>query len=128
MNILKKGDIILVIVILVLGCLVYFSMNPLRRIQDNSGKIAVVKQNDRTIRTIDLDKVEKPERIEIEGKYREVILVEKGRIRFESANCPDQVCVSTGWLTRKGDTAICIPNHTIIKIEGQSDEVDGVSY
>jgi hypothetical protein len=80
------------------------------------------------IRKINLDDVDKPERIVIKGEYEEVILAEKGRIRFEDANCPDRVCVKTGWLSRKGDIAVCLPNRTIIKIEGESRDVDGGTY
>jgi hypothetical protein len=66
--------------------------------------------------------------ITVGGKYKETILVEKGRIRFEEANCPDLVCVRTGWLSRQGDIAVCLPNRTIIKIEGEGSKVDGVAY
>jgi len=94
----------------------------------NTDLVAVIKHNDNIVRTINLSKVQEPERIEIIGEYSETVLVEKGRIRFEEADCPDLVCVKTGWLTKPGDTAVCLPNRVIIKIEGQNDEIDGVIY
>lgn len=41
-----------------------------------------------------------------------------GGIWFQSADCPDQVCVHTGVLRRAGQSAICAPNQIVIEIEG----------
>jgi len=124
---LKKGDMILVIVLIVA---VFASFAGLRLFRNTGSttKIAVITQNGKVVRKINLDKVQGSERIQISGEYDEVILAEKGRIRFESANCPDRVCVKTGWLSQKGDAAVCLPNRTIIKIEGEKENVDGVAY
>jgi hypothetical protein len=79
---------------------------------------AVITQNDKVIKRIDdLDKVEKPYTISVSGDYHNLILVEKGRIRFEKSDCPNQICVHTGWLTKYGDIAVCMPNKAIISIE-----------
>lgn len=123
---LKKGDIVLVGVIIV-AVVIWFAAASIFR-GKSEDKIAVVKQDDKVLRRIDLDTMQSDERINISGSYSEVILVEKGRIRFEEADCPDKVCVKTGWLTKKGDVAVCLPNHTIIKIEGDSNKIDGVAY
>ncbi|MCX7921861.1 MAG: NusG domain II-containing protein [Clostridia bacterium] len=123
---LKKGDIILVGII-VLGILMGFGWNRFNASND-TGNIAVIKQNDRVIKRINLDTINKPEKVEILGDYKEVVLVEKGRIRFEDADCPDKVCVKTGWLSNKGDIAVCLPNKAMIKIEGESERLDGVAY
>jgi hypothetical protein len=123
---LKKGDIIL-IGIIILGALCWFvASNVFMSGQDT--RVAVIKQNDITIKTIDLDKLQSDQRVNISGAYHEVILAEKGRIRFLEADCPDKVCVKTGWLTKKGDVAVCLPNKVIIKIEGENTKIDGVTY
>lgn len=123
---LKKGDLILVIGIIfavVLGSVF------LRFYYSNAGdKIAVIKQNNKVLKSINLNTVTQPEEFKIAGMYSEVILIEKGRIRFKEANCPDKVCVKTGWLTRNGEMAACIPNRTIIEIKGSNDKIDGVAY
>lgn len=125
---LKKGDIILVAIILVAVLLGTAGFNFLKKSDAGNKNIAVIRKDNRIIRKIDLDKVKESERITVGGSYRDTILVEKGRIRFEEADCPDQVCVKTGWLSKKGDMAVCLPNRTIIKIEGETDEVDGTTY
>lgn len=125
---IKKGDIILIAVIAALVIAGFAGYNFYKGSLKDGRKIAVIKKNNEIIRVIDLDKVENTERITVEGKYTDIILVEKGRIRFEDANCPDLVCVKTGWLSKKGDLAVCLPNQTIIKIEGDTEEVDGMTY
>lgn len=124
---LKKGDIILLAAVLVivvagLAAVKYYKSN------DTGARIAVIKQDDKVVRKIDLNGVTAPERINIEGKYPGTILVERGRIRFEQADCPDKVCVKTGWLSKKGDAAYCLPNKTSIRIEGADSGIDGVAY
>lgn len=125
---IKKGDIILVAVIVGMVIVGIAGYNLYKNDNKVDRKIAVIKKNNEIIRVIDLDNVENPERITIEGKYTDIILVEKGKIRFENADCPDLVCVKTGWLSKKGDLAVCLPNQTIIKIEGETEEVDGTTY
>ena len=123
---LKKGDIVLALAVLVLA---FGGFAAYRLYSAGDGHImAVIKQDSRVIRKIDLNTVEKPEKIIINGDYSDTILVEKGRVRFEEATCPDKVCVRTGWLSRKGSSAVCLPNHTIIKIEGVNEQVDGGTY
>jgi len=125
---IKKGDIILVAAIFVMIIAGITGYSFYKNTHKSNRKIAVIKKDNKIIRTIDLDNLENPERITIEGKYTDIILVEKGRIRFENADCPDLVCVKTGWLSEKGDIAVCLPNQTIIKIEGEVEEVDGTTY
>jgi len=125
---IKKGDIILVVAVSAMVIAGIIGFNFYKNIHKDVKKVAVIKKDNKIIRSIDLDNIENPERITVEGKYTDIILVEKGRIRFENANCPDLVCVKTGWLSEKGDLAVCLPNQTIIKIEGETEEVDGITY
>ena len=45
-----------------------------------------------------------------------VIEAADGRIRFYSSGCPDQICVHSGWLSREGQSAACIPAGIALKI------------
>lgn len=56
--------------------------------------------------------------IEIDGK----------RVRISTATCADAVCVQTGWLTRAGQSAVCLPNRVIVKLTGaKQDTVDAIA-
>jgi hypothetical protein len=77
----------------------------------------IITKNNKVIKRINLDKVEKPMRITVSGDYHNEILVEKGRIRFEKSDCPNQICVNSGWLDKNGNIAVCLPNKVIVSVE-----------
>lgn len=125
---LKKGDVILFSLILATASALYLGMNYFGKNSESQHKILIIKQKDKIIRSVDLDLLSKAERIELKGNNNNIILLEKGRARFESANCNDKVCVKSGWLTKPGDIAVCLPNYVTIKITGQKSDVDIVTY
>ncbi len=87
-----------------------------RHSQAQEHRIAVIAQNNVEVARIDLDTVEQPGEIKLPGKFDETIQFEKGRIRFKDADCPDKLCVKSGWLTEIGDIAVCLPNKAIVFI------------
>ena len=48
-------------------------------------------------------------------------------IHILDADCPDQLCVKQGKISRGGQSIICLPNKLVIEIEGGENTVDGVS-
>ena len=125
---MKKGDFVLVLVLSALVLLGYGIYRHAAAANAGSGRVAVIKQDQKVLRRINLDDVTEPERIDVSKDYHESILVEKGRIRFEDADCPDRKCVKPGWITDPGQAAVCLPNRTLILIEGEGEEVDGGTY
>ncbi len=54
-----------------------------------------------------------------------VIEVKDKRIHFKHSDCPDKICVNTGWLSRAGQTAVCLPNKISVVVKGKgSDNID----
>ena len=45
--------------------------------------------------------------------------VENGEIYMESAACPDQICVHTGWIDQEHDMIVCMPNKVVVQIVEQ---------
>ncbi len=72
-----------------------------RPIQATAG-LPWITQDGRLVERIDLQRVREPRQITLPGKYHEVVEVEPGRIRFKQADCPDKICVNTGWLEDPG--------------------------
>ncbi|MDP4109339.1 MAG: NusG domain II-containing protein, partial [Bacillota bacterium] len=52
--------------------------------------------------------------------YTNVVLAENGKIRVLSADCPDKVCVRTGFISRPGQSIVCLPSRLVIRLEGES--------
>ena len=123
----KKGDIFLLMSIGILICIsLCWNYNNLSQTADIS-RIAVIIHDGKLVAKINLDELQEPEYIRINEGIKVVILAEKGRIRFLESDCPDKICVKTGWLTQKGDKAVCLPSKTIVKIEGE-EQVDSIAY
>jgi hypothetical protein len=126
---LKKGDLMLIGIVIAVVIVSYSGMRIIRRYSTGTARVAVIQQGSEVIKRIDLDKVQGSMRLDVSNEFYEIILVEDGRIRFEKADCPDQRCVKTGWLSELGNTAVCLPNKTMITIIGEDDdEVDVGTY
>ncbi|MBR4895991.1 MAG: NusG domain II-containing protein, partial [Clostridia bacterium] len=59
------------------------------------------------------------------------VRVETGRIRIVSADCPDKICVDTGWISDSAAPIVCLPHRLVIRLEeGPADDaraLDGVA-
>ena len=88
------------------------------------GKTAVVTLDGIVLAEIDLSKVETSYTIEAEGKYHNTIEFDCGRVRVSHADCPDQVCVDTGWIEDGTVPIVCLPNRLVIEITGEGDGLD----
>ncbi|MNJ75300.1 hypothetical protein D3C77_723710 [compost metagenome] len=47
-------------------------------------------------------------------------------IEMIEADCPDQLCLTFGFVKRNGGTIVCLPHKMIVEIEGDSGEGDDV--
>ena len=87
---------------------------------------AEIYQGGKLVRTIGLSALTGTETFDLDGDYHNKLVAEQGRIRYETADCPDLTCVHTGWITRPGQIAACVPNKTLVKIVGGASEQDVV--
>ena len=54
--------------------------------------------------------------------------VSENGVAFIRSDCPDQVCVHTGRLSRPGQFAACVPNQALLIIVGEQETpVDGIT-
>lgn len=88
--------------------------------------VAVIEQDGKIVERIDLTKVEKPYSFPMydENGGENVVLVEPGRIRVESADCPDKVCVNQGFISDSTVPVVCLPHKLLIRIEGRDSGLD----
>lgn len=121
-----KGDRI-IWVIIAITLLMSLSATFLYRKLNADSIVAIVTRNGETIKRIDLEKETSPREwtINLPDGACNTVRIEPGRIRFIRSNCPKQICVSSGWLYRPGDMAVCLPHRLMISIEGK-DRKDGI--
>lgn len=88
--------------------------------------VAEVWQNGKLVRIIKIHELSSAVEFELDGSYLNKVEAEYGRIRFKEADCPDKVCVHTGWIGKAGQIAACVPNRAVIKIVGGPADEDVV--
>ena len=72
--------------------------------------VATIARDGVAIETIDLDAVKNPYTLRLEDERGvNVVAVEPGRIRVAEADCPDEVCVHTGWIDGPATPIACVP-------------------
>lgn len=56
------------------------------------------------------------------------IEVRQGRARVAADPGPRQICVKQGWLSRTGETALCLANQVSVEIGGADRAFDSLGY
>jgi hypothetical protein len=71
---------------------------------------------------------EDSEELAVQGYEGESYLeISGGRVRMIDSACPDKLCVKSGWISRPGESIVCLPNRVVIEIksgEGGPDVVN----
>lgn len=89
------------------------------------GDTVTVTQDGVLLYSLDLSKeTDRTFEVEFEGR-KNIIEIKGGRIRVVDADCPDHVCVRTGWLT-SDIPIVCLPNRLVIEFaDSEFDAVAG---
>lgn len=115
-----RSDIIIIVGILLLSFLL-FVPNLLK----NDELIAQVYVDGKLAEEINLSEVK--EDYSFSPKKDVTVSVKKGAISFSSSPCKDELCVNSGWLSSKGQTAACLPQKVVLTIKG-TDKTDMITY
>jgi hypothetical protein len=60
--------------------------------------------------------------IEVQGPLgKTVVKVGRGEAQVISSPCPDQICIHSGRITKRGQGIICAPNHVSVQVLGKGD-------
>lgn len=117
---LKWGDFVIIAVVLLLAA----ALTAVLALGTTDGQLyAEVWQDDVLVERVKLtDGTDRA--IDLDG--HNIIVLAGKTARVESADCHDQVCVRTGTLTRAGQVAVCLPNRVVLKIVGETSEIDAI--
>lgn len=104
-----------VIVVVTLAAL-YYMLNPPAKNTEGL-PMAIIAIDGKEYTRIPLDPEAPAQTISLEDQGKPITLeVKDGKIRFLHAQCPDQICVNTGFVYLDGQTAICMPNRTAVTV------------
>lgn len=123
-KLIRPLDIVLIAVLLLGGIGFHFYSK-----STTSSATAVIHIDGEIFETIELEKVEEGYELALPCSPEATLYIEKGCVSFKEAHCPDKLCVSTGKLRHKGDTAACLPAGVVVTIEnGEESEIDALVY
>lgn len=119
---MHKGDLVIIALVLALAgaILLPFVLSPLHT------RTCEITQDGEVIRRIRLGAGYEDTITIRAGAYTNVIRIEGDAVYFIQSDCPDQVCVRTGKLTRAGQSAVCLPTRVVVRLAGTQTEVDAV--
>lgn len=122
MRIIKKMDIVIIAVLILLSFtphLIFFKTSQ----KGSKNNYAIIKVDGKIHKKIDLSKVKKSEKVNLNlPNGKNTLLIKNNSIQMDSANCNDALCVKQGNISKVGQTIICLPHKLIIEIKG--DELD----
>ncbi len=104
----RWGDLLIVVIILTLAVGSYFLTRP-----DGESSSATVTVDGQMVKQITLPC---QETLRLDNGV--VIRFDGMRACIEQSDCPDKTCVQRGWLTVAGQTSVCLPNRTVLTLDG----------
>lgn len=113
-----KRDIILVLVMLVAAMMALLIINYGVK---KKGTYAVVKVDGQELYKLELDKDTTIDVAGYQGGLNR-IEVKAGKVSMTEADCPDELCVKTGKISRTGETIVCLPHRVVIEIKSTQGE------
>lgn len=113
-RLISKRDAVIILIILLMGLILFAGY----KLFSPEGKTAVITVNGKTTEKLNLtESASKYITIkEVEGT---VIEINNGRIRVKSSDCPDKICVNTGYISNVGERIVCLPKRLIIEIKAE---------
>ncbi|MDR2166349.1 MAG: NusG domain II-containing protein [Clostridiales bacterium] len=132
-KILRKTDIVLIAIFIVFAvALLFIFALPST---DNLGYVIIsVDGRDGRVYTLNLEEYDGREFVIHSERGYNVILIEDGGVRMTHADCPDDVCVQMGTITRSWHQITCLPNRVAVNLipaqeeDDRRFEVDAVSH
>lgn len=92
----------------------------------NAGSQATVWIAGEQRRVLALDR---PQTLRVEGRLGvSIIEVRDGRVRVASSPGRQKLCVEMGWLSRGGESAVCLPNQVVVRVESPDPRFDTVNF
>lgn len=111
----RWGDLLIVVLIVVMAISSYLLTRP-----GGETASATVTVDGQIVKQVTLPA---QETLQLENGV--VIHFDGMRACIEESDCPDKTCVQSGWLTMAGQTSVCLPNRTVLMLDGDTIIVGG---
>jgi hypothetical protein len=113
----KKGDIIVILLLIVLSFIPELVLGIMMNKQ-YQGTYAEITLEGKFYKTIPLSEHRGENLIDIKTKYGyNIIKVSNQSIGIIDADCKDKICVKTGFISKPGQSIICLPHKLMIEVK-----------
>ena len=117
------GDMLVALIILAAAGALLLNLLP-----SNAGeRTARVTVNGETVWTCSLENRSEPIVYTVEGEYPLTLEISDDGVRVVSTSCPGEDCRHTGLIARAGQQIVCLPNRTVITLDGVNPSFDAVT-
>lgn len=122
----KKWDIIIIIFLIIISFLPEVIFGIFLK-KDYNRTYAVVTVNGKFYKNIPLSEHtgESTFTIKENNGYNE-ILVKDNFIGIKDADCSDSICIDEGFISKPGETIVCLPHKVLIEIKGEYVDEDDI--
>lgn len=126
---MTKGDKVLIVFVILLAMVSTLFIR--RQAFSSTGKYISVQVNGKEIKKIIFDRKIIGNTIPVQTEYGyNLIEIGDEKVRVIEADCPDKIDVKQGYISRIGETIVCLPNKMVVEIKGldKDTEIDIMNY
>lgn len=118
---IRKADIILAIILIILGLIVSYTFTS----DNDTGDTVYITVNGQSYASYPLSE---DREIEIsQDDHTNKITIKDGHVSMAFSDCANQDCVLHHAISRTAETIVCLPNKVIVEIEGGESGFDAVA-
>jgi hypothetical protein len=120
---LKRGDKVIIFLLVVFAAFFAFEKYVL---SNNKISSVIIRSDGEIIKNIPI--TNNGEYI-IKSKEGELTCIIKDqKVEVVESTCPDKLCMKQGWISKQGESIICLPNRISITIVGGNKAIDSTTY
>lgn len=122
---MKKRDIYLVLVLLIIAVLMFVFINMSHQTAGNRIRITIDGEVYGTYSLEDDQTIEIKEDLGIN-----TVQIKDGRAKMIEADCPDGYCMDQNEISRENETIVCLPHKLVVEVileDETGSEIDGIS-
>lgn len=130
LKMIKKWDFIIIFILIFISFIPYIVFT-IQQVGVKEGPpIAIVSVENKEIMRIPLTENESTEVLDVctTESGKNILEIKDNEIRVRNSECPEQICTRTGFISKPGQTIICLPHRLIVEIEYDNDNVEDLIF
>lgn len=118
----KKWDVILIIALIVLAFIPQIVFGIMVN-KNYSGTYAEITIEGKLYKSIPLSNNNGEQEINVKTKYGYNVVKIKGQsVAIIDADCPDKICERPGFISKPGQSLVCLPHKMMVEVKGYADK------